>query len=187
MSFDRRWDGWFAAMKTGNYSRCHNGGARCRCSRFRRNLCGQQLAMADQRPPYWQIRRLSVCLSLSGALTPVAASGLFGEKASMRKSEDKKLSFLLHPHVTSFLFARPPTATAAATGDLPLSPQLFPPILRLSCASGGEMEWISRPTSAKQSGGKNAEKRRSRWRRPFLSSRSFFARLSRLGWLVMSH
>ena len=86
---------------------------------------------------------LSVCLSLSGALTPVAASGLFGEKASMRKSEDKKLSFLLHPHVTSFLFARPPTATAAATGDLPLSPQLFPPILRLSCASGGEMEWIS--------------------------------------------
>ena len=108
MSFDRRWDGWFAAMKTGNYSRCHNGGARCRCSRFRRNLCGQQLAMADQRPPYWQIRRLSVCLSLSGALTPVAASGLFGEKASMRKSEDKKLSFLLHPHVTSFLFARPP-------------------------------------------------------------------------------
>ena len=48
-------------------------------------------------------------------------------------------NFLLHPHVTSSdsLFALPRGT------DLDLSPQLFPPLLRLSCASGSEMEWIS--------------------------------------------
>ena len=122
-----------------------------------------------------------------------AASGLFGEKALATKSEDKKLSFLLlHPHVTSFPPFCPSAGKPRPRGTclrLPPSPPFFPPLLlRLSCASGGEMEWISRPTSfGKTIADKNAEQRRSRWRRSFLSSRSFFARLSRLGWSVMSH